>query len=410
MVALLAGQIAGLLPGVPVDHQETAASMLRVFAPQLPLYGVGIVLTGVLQAHHRFAWPVIAPLLSSVTVMAAYLSYASVDGARTDFAGLSRTGELILSVGTTGGVVVLALCLVIPLRRLRLRLRPRLAFPGDEGRQAVRLGWAGAVTVGSQQLMVLVALALLTKDGLTLYTTAQTVFLLPWAVLAVPLATAVYPSLSAAAAGGDDEAYRKALSATAGTVMLLAGLGAAALVALAGPLAYLIGAAPAAPAIAGFAPGLLGYALFALLSRALYARGATVAAAASSGAGWAVGAGVALALSLAGDEVLVLSLANAVAMSVIGLLLVLAVRRHAGGQALAGLGRTTLVTVVAAGLAALAGWGVVMGLNGPTPQALPSIVQGILGGLAVLVVFGGVAFPVARRDLAPLARRLRRKA
>ena len=50
--------------------------MLRVFAPQLPLYGLGIVLTGVLQAHHRFAWPVIAPLLSSVTVIGAYLSYA----------------------------------------------------------------------------------------------------------------------------------------------------------------------------------------------------------------------------------------------------------------------------------------------------------------------------------------------
>ncbi|WP_127508118.1 murein biosynthesis integral membrane protein MurJ [Actinoplanes solisilvae] len=409
LVALLAGPIAGLLPGVPVDHQETAASMLRVFAPQLPLYGVGIVLTGVLQAHHRFAWPVIAPLLSSVTVMAAYLTYASVDGAETDFAGLTRTGELILSIGTTCGVVVLALCLLIPLRRLRLRLRPSLRFGGDEGRQAVRLGWAGAVTVGSQQVMVVVAIALTAKNGLALYTAAQTVFLLPWAVLAVPVATAVYPSLSAAAAQGDEEAYGKALSATSRTVMLLAGLGAAALIALAGPLAYLIGAAPAADAIAGFAPGLLGYALFALLSRALYARGATVAAAASTGVGWIVGAGVALTLSLVGDEVFVLSVANAVAMSVIGLLLVVAVRRHAGPAALAGLGRTTLVAVLAGGLAALAGWGVVMGLNGPTPQVLPSIVQGILGGLAVLVVFGGVAYPAARRDLAPLARRLRNK-
>ena len=54
--------------------QAVAAGMLRIFAPQLPLYGVGIVLTGVLQAHHRFAWPVIAPLLSSVTVMGAYLT------------------------------------------------------------------------------------------------------------------------------------------------------------------------------------------------------------------------------------------------------------------------------------------------------------------------------------------------
>ena len=36
----------------------------------------GIVLTGVLQAHRRFAWPVLAPLLSSLTVMVAYLVFA----------------------------------------------------------------------------------------------------------------------------------------------------------------------------------------------------------------------------------------------------------------------------------------------------------------------------------------------
>jgi putative peptidoglycan lipid II flippase len=261
--------------------------------------------------------------------------------------------------------------------------------------------------------MIVVAIALTAGGGLALYNAAQTVFLLPWAVLAVPVATAVYPSLSAAAGRRDEAAYRKDLSAAARSVMLLAGLGVAALVALAGPIAYLTGAAPAADGIAGFAPGLFGYALFALLSRALYARGATVAAAGSTAAGWIVGAGVALALSGVGDEVFTLGLANAVAMSVIGLLLVVAVRRHAGAEALGGLGRTTLVTLLATALATLAGWGAVAGLGqlfSDTPQAVLSIVQGILGGLVVLVAFVGAAYPMARRELAPLARRLRRRA
>ncbi len=281
----------------------------------------------------------------------------------------------------------------------------------------MRLGWAGAVTVGSQQVMTVVAIALSVdrgEDGLTAYNTAQTVFLLPWAVLAVPLATAVYPSLSAAASSEDEDAYRKALSVSARSVMLLAGLGVAALIALAGPVAYLIDAPPAAAGIAGFAPGLFGYALFALLSRALYARGATIAAAASTAVGWLVAGGTALALSLLGEErqVFGLSLANAVGMSVIGLLLVLAVRRHAGPAALDGLGRVTLVAVLAAGLAAVAGWGTVAGVGrlfGPTPEAVGSIVQGMLGGLVVLPVFAAVAYPAARRDMAPLARRLRRR-
>ena len=432
LVALLAGPIAGLLPGVPADHQEIAASMLRVFAPQLPLYGVGIVLTGVLQAHHRFAWPVIAPLLSSVTVMGAYLTYAAVDGAKTGFPGLTRTGELTLSAGTTAGVVVLALCLLIPLRRLHLRLRPTLRFPGEEGRQAVRLGWAGAVTVGSQQIMTIVVIALATRSGLTLYNAAQTVFLLPWAVLAVPLATAVYPTLAATAGSvsvsslqsdisekgelpgrRDEESYRAALSGSARTIVLLAGLGAAALAALAGPAAYLIDAPPAASGIAGFAPGLFGYALFALLSRALYARGATAAAAAATAAGWLIAAVTALLLAgLDRDHlVLKLGLANAAGMTVIGVLLVLAVRRHAGAEALAGLGRATTVGIVAAGTAAAAGWGVVVGIGqlvGSGSSVGGSLLQGVLGGLAVLVVFGAVAYPLARADLAPLTGRLTR--
>jgi putative peptidoglycan lipid II flippase len=413
LVWLLAGPIASLLPGVPADHQETAASMLRVFAPQLPLYGIGIVLTGVLQAHHRFAWPVLAPLMSSVTVMAAYLTYAAVDGAKSDFAGLTGTGELTLSVGTTLGVVVLALCLLIPLSRLRLRLRPTLRFPGGEGRQAVRLGWAGAVTVGSQQIMTIVVIALAVSDALTAYNAAQTVFLLPWAVLAVPLATAVYPSLSEAAARSDEQAYRSSLSATARTVVLFAGLGAAALGALAGPIAYLIDAEPAKSGIVGFAPGLFGYALFALLSRALYARGATVAAAASTAAGWLVAAGAALIIAAVEGESSArgLGAASAAGMTVIGILLVLAVRRHAGAEALAGLGRATTVGVVAAGCSALAGWGVVAGIGhlvGPRPTTGGSLVQGVLGGLAVLIVFATVAYPTARQDLSPLIRRLRR--
>jgi putative peptidoglycan lipid II flippase len=414
VIALVAGPIAGLLHRVPPGQQELAADMLRVFAPQLPLYGVGIVLTGLLQAHHRFAWPVIAPLLSSVTVLSTYLAYAAIDGARSGFAHLSRAGEYTLSGGTTLGVVVLALCLLIPLRRLRLRLRPSYRFPGDEGRQAVRLGWAGAVTVGAQQLVILLIVALGT-GVLAQYNYAQTMFLLPWAVLAVPLATAVYPRLSDAAARRDEPAYAAHLAGTTRSIMLLACLGAGALAALAGPAAFLIGSPGAAPGIRGFAPGLLGWSLFAILSRALYARGATVAAAVASAGGWAIGAVVVVVVSVTAHgtaQLVGLSAANAAGMSVIGLLLVHAVRRKAGPGALAGLARVTVVGIVAASVAALAGWAAVTAtghLFGPTPTVPGSLGQGMLGGIVVAAMFAAVAYPLDRRDMAPLAATLLRR-
>ncbi len=74
------------LAAARADRSETwpattavGTRMLRVFAPQIPLYGIGIVLTGLLQAHRRFAWPVLAPLLSSVVVIATYALYGAVE-------------------------------------------------------------------------------------------------------------------------------------------------------------------------------------------------------------------------------------------------------------------------------------------------------------------------------------------
>jgi putative peptidoglycan lipid II flippase len=413
LLFLLAGPITGLFDDIPAEHREVAARMLRVFAPQLPLYGIGIVLTGVLQAHHRFAWPVIAPLLSSVTVMTAYLVYAGTDGAGTDFAGLSRAGELTLSVGTTLGVVALSLCLVVPVARLRLRLRPALRFPGGEGRQAVRLGWAGAVTVGAQQV-VAALIVVLAAQQMAPYSGAQTLFLLPWAVLAVPLATAVYPRLAAAVSAGDEAGYSAALAGTARSVVLLAGLGTAGLAGLAIPMTHLMNVPGAVPGVVGFAPGLLGYALFALLSRALYARGATASAAVASAVGWlTAGAAVIVVTTVTtpGGVVFGLGLANAIGMTVTGLVLVSAVRGNAGRASLAGLGRAVVAAMVASAAAGLAGWAVVAAA-GPTPGVLGSLIEGMLGGVTIAVVYLAVAFVLDRRDLGPLVgvlgRRLRR--
>jgi putative peptidoglycan lipid II flippase len=98
--------------------------------------------------------------------------------------------------------------------------------------------------------------------------------------------------------------------------------------------------------------------------------------------------------------VLALASAYALGMSVIGLLLVLAVRRHAGGAALAGLGRATAAGIVAAGVAALAGWGVVIATGDrfghPVPRAL---VQGLLAGVVVLIAYAGTAGLLDRPDM-----------
>lgn len=420
-VALLAEPIIeAISSGRGPAELAAGARMLRVFAPQLPLYGVGIVLTGVLQAHRRFAWPVIAPLLSSVTVIGVYLAFGGTQGYGATVAQVSRGGELILSAGTTLGVAVLSLSLLLPLRRLDLRPRPGYGFPTDARARVGGLAVAGAVTVTAQQ----VALAVVIKSvsgGPTgspqVFNLAQTMYLLPWAVLAVPLAVAAYPNLAAASAAGDEDGYRRTLAATARGVFLFSCLGAAALAGTAGPVAaffYPTAPAPVAAAIAGFAPGLLGYGLFAVLSRALYARGATRPATLAITAGWLavpLAVGPLAALLPHADRVLAVTLANSGGMLLLGALLSLAVARSAGPAALAGAARAGVAGLLGAGVAALAGAVTASALAGPggTPTRLAALVQGMLSAAVVGVAFLAVTYLVDRRDVRPLLGAVRRR-
>jgi putative peptidoglycan lipid II flippase len=425
LVLVAAGPIIGLVAGDAAPDQAAVGElMLRVFAPQLPLYGIGIVLTGVLQAHHRFTWPVLAPLLSSITVIGTYLAYAAVEGRDTPVADVSRTGELLLAGGTTLGVVVLSGCLLIPLRRLGLRLRPTYRLAADLRRSARSLALAGAVTVAAQQLALLVAVRLaVAGPGGTLvqYNMAQQVYLLPWAVLAVPVATASFPVLAEARATGDPRRYAGTLASAARGVLLLSCLGAAVLVAVGEPVARLFvnGAQvdALAWAIAGFAPGLLGYGLFALLSRALYARGDTGAAAGATVAGWAVvvAGAVAGAVSLPDDRrALALGLANSAGMLLLGAVLILVIRRRVGLEALRGTARAAGIGVAAAAVAGGSGLGVLRILDtvtGATPGDAWAIPEGMLVGVMVCLVFLAVAYAGDRHDVRPMvagvARRLR---
>ena len=62
---------------------HVAASMLAVFAPQILLYGLAVVLYGILQAHRRFTAPALAPVLSSLVVITAYVIFVPLDQAST---------------------------------------------------------------------------------------------------------------------------------------------------------------------------------------------------------------------------------------------------------------------------------------------------------------------------------------
>ncbi|MDV3221972.1 murein biosynthesis integral membrane protein MurJ, partial [Intrasporangium sp.] len=210
VVVLLAARpiAAGLLGTGCAGEVGLGADFLAIFAIQLPLYGMAIVLAGVLQAHRRFVAAALAPLLSSLVVIATYLVYRSrVPDPSAEIGLVPRDAILVLAVGTTLGVAAMALPLVVPIRRAAIRLRPRLRFPVGMAGRVRSLAVAGLLAVAGQQLATLVVIRLANDRGgvgtLNVFIYAQAVTLLPYAVLAVPLATAAFPSLAGAVAAED---------------------------------------------------------------------------------------------------------------------------------------------------------------------------------------------------------------
>ena len=220
-------------------------------------------------------------------------------------------------------------------------------------------------------------------------------------MLAVPVATSVFPTLS----GAGEQDYRRELARALRAVLLAMAGAAVVLAVVAVPVArLLVDGAPGADrtgslagAVVAFAPGLVGYGLLALLSRARYALGDGRGPALAAVTGWLVVAVADLAL-VAGlpdaDRVVLLGVGNTVGVTVAGALLLLRVRTDLAGS---GAGRSAAAAAVGAGLAGLA-------LLLPLPTSGPASDLAATAGLGLLaagtfLVVARVLDPVGLRGL-----------
>ena len=424
-LALAAGPLMSvLLPPNPgsgcarASLLPVASSMLAVFAPQILLYGLAVVLYGILQSHRKFTAPALAPILSSLVVIGAYVLFVPLGGNYTTHVlGLPVSAELTLSVGTTVGVAALGLIAVVPAWRLRLKFRPALRFPDGVGRRARSLAGFGVATLIAQDASVLVVTWLANRHGtnhdatVTLYNYGWQVFFSVFAVLAIPVAISAFPVLSARKDVAFDETAASATRATA----LASWLGATLLAAVAVPVAR---AFPSlnhavvgqfALALAAFAPGLVGFGLAACLSRVLLADGRNRTAALAVTAGWLVVIVtdlVAVPLVPASSVVPVLGLANTAGMTASGIALLAAVGRFRGAAALHGTWRAISAGLAGAVAGVAAGLAVTVLL--PVTGHRLNACLALLAGTCALVVFGAVVAFLDGGDLRAVLSQVRR--
>lgn len=420
-LALAAHPIAVLADlGSPAER-DLVAFFIRVFAVQLPLYGLAVVLSGVLQAQKKFFWPAFAPVLSSLVVIATYAGYgrllagAGLSADTADVAGLPPGAAELLAWGTTAGVLAMGLPLLVPVWRSGVRLRLGLRFPEGVASRARSLALAGIGGLVAQQVSVLATITLSRRYGgdgaLTVFQSmVQPTYLLPYAVLAVPLATSTFPRLAAAAARADRAGYAPLAAVTTRAVLVAGGAGAALLAAVAPAVATVfsvIGSgrteliASMDVALTLIAPGLLGLGLIFHVSRALYAleRGRLAVLAVSSG--WAtvvVASWVACAILVPGAKdgpatLRALGIGTSTGMLVAAVVLVLVLRAAAGAEAVRGILRTSAVLLAGGTVGAVVGrWTVdtVQALTDGLPGAIAAAAGGgaVAGAVVVALVWG----------------------
>jgi putative peptidoglycan lipid II flippase len=426
-LAVAAGPVISLLmPANPAsgcsraDLLPIGSGMLAVFAPQILLYGLAVALYGILQAHRRFAAPALAPILSSLVVIGAYVLFVPLGRQyTTDVAGLPLSAELMLSIGTTLGVAALAVTAMIPAWRLRLQLRPALRFPPGIARRAAGLAGVGIAALIAQNASVLVVTRLAnahsagTDAAVTVYQYGWQVFVSVYAVLAIPVAISAFPVLSAREGAQFDAAAASATRATA----IASWLGAGLLAAVAFPVAR---AFPSldhdlsgqfALALVAFAPGLAGYGLLAVLSRVLLADGRNRVAALAIVAGWLVVIMVdvvAVPLVRASAVVPVLGLANTAGMTAVGIALLAAVSRARGAGVLRGVWRALGAGLAGAVAGAAAGLGLTRLLH--VSGHWPNVGLAVLAGACALAAFCAVVALLDGGDLRGVLARVRRRA
>ncbi len=411
VIVAAAAPIASLLnPSNPNAHcarpdmVAVTGNMLQVFAPQALLYGLSVVLYGLLQSYRRFVAPSIGAGISSLVLISSYLAFVSLDRGRP-LAGLPLPAELVLSAGTTLGIAALVVVAIPPTWRLHLRLRPVLRFPPGVARRAGGLALVGVAELVAIDVANVVAIELANGHGKTgaivLFNYGSQVFSSISAILALSIVVSAFPVLSAR----EGPAFEQTGAGSTRAALLASWLGTAVIAAIAIPAAHVLAKQPdqvseLIQAFVLFAPGIAGAAVIANLSRVMFVIGRLKVAAAALAGSWllVIVADVVL-VQLVPPRLVVAALALGVTFgqTVAAVPLVIVTRRICGKAAVQGVSHAALAGLAAC--AAGAAVGVAVSIVVPIHHKLEAFALAVPAACGAIIVFGIVAYLLDDGDL-----------
>ena len=218
----IASLYASRLEGADAVQQEQVLTfLLRLFIPQIIFYGLTAITAGLLNAHKRFGPPMFTPILNNLTVISVFILFAQSYGA-VGLENVTTKQQLIIGLGTTAGVAMMALAQLPFLRGLgRYRLTFSLSHPSVRKLGRLSIFVIGYVISNQLGYFVVQALANGQQGGYSAYVNAFTFFMLPHGLFAVSVITALLPGMSGAAVNERWDEFRQRLSSGVRATTLL---------------------------------------------------------------------------------------------------------------------------------------------------------------------------------------------
>ena len=390
--------------GPSAEVTQSATIFFRFFAVQVVLYGAGSVMSGLLNSQRTYFWPAVGPVFNNLFAIATMLAFVALK----ENLPLATT---VLAVGTTFSVVMMFAVQVPALLKSGITYTFGIGLEDPAVRRMLRLALPTVIYVLTNLVAVSFrnASALAVSDkGVSVLAYAWVFYQLPYGILAVALATAIFTELSEAAGKRDWPDFKNTFARGLRITGILMLPTSALLIALATPLVslYRVGAfkqsdvPPVAGALRWWALGLVFYAGTMYVLRAFYSLKDTRTPMYVNLATTVVQVGLYVLLSTGvgswrGLGINGMPIADAIFFALTFALLLLMLRRRIGGFDVRGIVLTYLRMALASVIAAAIAWGITVlsaalavGFAGAAAQVAVGGVLGLAVALALGRLFG----------------------
>lgn len=258
-------------PGLAPENQDAAVKLMRILLLSPAFLGFGIAAKGILEAHHRFTLPALAPVLYNICIILGALYLAPVYGIYGVAWSVIAGAALHLGVQIPG-LIMAGIRFKPTLDRNVAGLREvgRLLLPRVIGQAAFQINFIAVNYFASRS----------GHEEVSALNYAWQLMMLPHGVLALSISTVIFPTLSQLYARGRTDEMRETVSENLRPLLFLTIPASLGLLFLRDPIvtvAFQRGAFDShsthlvVDPLVFFAIGLTAYGLVEILTRVYYA-------------------------------------------------------------------------------------------------------------------------------------------